>query len=91
MRKRNPKCDTKSTRKMGSIQEDRRKVEQFHFFWNIPTICGTASHKFGTAPQKVEQVLQAGRNSINFGTVTEDQIEHFEFVRTQIESSKNMS
>ena len=32
-------------------------VEQFHFLWNSSTICGTASNKCGTAPQKVEHVL----------------------------------
>ena len=60
---------------LGSIQEDRRKVEQFHLLWNSPakkwnssTICGTASQKCGTAPQKVEQVLKAGRYSTNCGT-----------------------
>ena len=39
----------------GSIQEDRHKVEQFHFMWNSSTICGTAAQKCGTAPQNVEQ------------------------------------
>ena len=27
--------------KIGSIQEDRHKVEQFPFLWNSSTICGT--------------------------------------------------
>ena len=65
----------------GSIQEDRHKVEQFHFcgtvpqfveqfhnLWNSSTICGTVSQKYGTAPQKVEQVLKSGRCSTNCGT-----------------------
>ena len=39
----------------GSIQEDRHKVEQFHFLWNSSTFCGTKSRKCGTAPHKVGQ------------------------------------
>ena len=50
---------------LGSIQEDRDKVEQFHFLWNSSTICGTASQKMWTAPKKVEQVLKAGHCSKN--------------------------
>ena len=53
---------------MGSIQEDRHKAEQFHFFvQNSSTVCRTASQKCGTAPQKVEQVLKAGHSSTNCG------------------------
>ena len=40
------------SRKDGSIQEDRHKVEQFHFLWNSSTNSGTASQKCGTAPPK---------------------------------------
>ena len=57
------------SRKDGSIQEDRHKVEQFHFLWNSSTICGTVTQKCGTALQKVEQVLKAGHCSTNCGTV----------------------
>ena len=52
---------------MGSIQEDRQKVEQFHFHgtvpqkveqfhkkWNSSTIRGTVSQKCGIAPPKSE-------------------------------------
>ena len=39
-------------RYFGSIQEDRHKVEQFHFLWNSSTKSGTASQKCGTAPPK---------------------------------------
>ena len=54
----------------GSIQEDRHKVEQFHFLWNGSTICGTASQKMRNSSQKVEQVLKAGlwNSSIICGT-----------------------
>ena len=62
---------------MGSIQEDRHKVEQFHFLWNSSNFCGTASQKCGTAPKKVEQVLSTGLSSANCGT--EGQIEHLKF------------
>ena len=54
---------------LGSIQEDRHKVEQFHFLWNSSTICGTASQKMWNSLQKVEQVLKAGHCSTNYGTV----------------------
>ena len=40
---------------MGSIQEDRHKVEQFHNLWNCSTFCGSGFQKCGTAPQRVEQ------------------------------------
>ena len=36
----------------GSIQEDRDKVEQFHFLWN-------SVQKMCSSSQKVEQVLKA--------------------------------
>ena len=52
-----------------SIQEDRHKVEQFHFLWSSSKICGTTSQKCGTAPQKVEQVLKARHCSTDCGTV----------------------
>ena len=37
--------------------------------WKSSTICGTASQKCGTAPQKVEQVLEAGHCFTNCGIV----------------------
>ena len=39
-----------SVRLFGSTQEDRYKVEHFHFLCNSSTICGTASQKCGTGP-----------------------------------------
>ena len=37
--------------------------------WNSSTFCRTASQKFRTAPQKVEQVMKAGYRITNCGTV----------------------
>ena len=63
---------------LGSIQEDRHKVEQFHFLWNSSTICGTAPQfveqrpkNVEQLPKKVEQVLKAGRCFTNCGTVSQ--------------------
>ena len=37
-----PNCSLFQASTFGSIQEDRLKVEQFHFLWNSTAICGTA-------------------------------------------------
>ena len=40
---------------LGSIQEDRRKVEQFHFLWNSSTKSGAVPLFLEQCPKNVEQ------------------------------------
>ena len=56
---------------MGSTQEDRQKVELFHFLVKEILVkqFHNCSKKCGTAHQKVEQVLKAGHCSTNCRTV----------------------
>jgi hypothetical protein len=62
---------------LGSIQEDRHKVEQFHFLWNSSTFfrsCDPKAEqlykKVEQLYKKVEQVLKAGHSSTKCGTAT---------------------
>ena len=41
---------------LGSIQEDRYKVEQFHFLWNSSTFYGTVPQFVEQRPKNVEQL-----------------------------------
>ena len=57
-------------KKMGNIQEDRHKVEQFHFLWNSSTFFRSCDPKVEQLYKKVEQVLKAGHSSTKCGTAT---------------------
>ena len=61
----------------GNIQEDRHKVEQFHFLWNSSTFFRSCDpkveqlyKKVEQLYKKVEQVLKAGHSSTKCGTAT---------------------
>jgi hypothetical protein len=55
---------------LGSIQEDRHKVEQFHFLWNSSTFFRSCDPEAEQLYKKVEQVLKAGHSSTKCGTAT---------------------
>ena len=42
----------------GSIQEDRNKMDQSHFLWNRPTLCGTVPQFLEQRLKNVEQLLK---------------------------------
>ena len=44
----------------GSIQEDRQKVEQFHFLWNSSTFYGTVSQFVEQRSKILDQLLLYG-------------------------------
>ena len=76
-----------SETKIGSIQEDRHKVEQFHFLWNSSTFYGTVPQFVEQRPKNVEQLPKKWNRSCNRASIpqnrgTEGQIKHFKFVGT---------
>jgi hypothetical protein len=56
--------------KVGRIQEERHKVEQFHKKWNCSTFSESRASNAVPLYEKVEQALKAGHGLTKCGTAT---------------------
>jgi hypothetical protein len=63
---------------MGSVQEDRQKVEQFHFLeqFHKKQNCSTFLGKIGTVPHFPDHVLEKRNSSTKNGSGTESKSRH---------------